>query len=108
MKRIIGSKDTGKTKQLMLECQQNNGVFVCQNPEHMRYKANAYNIHGLEIVGYLEFIDKIQQHTAEIFPTDRPIIGYKNEGKSIYVDEISGLVNFICLNRLRGFTLSED
>lgn len=108
MKRIIGTKDSGKTKELMQECQSVNGIFVCQNPDHMRYKANAYGIHGLEIVGYLDFIEEIKEHKEEIFPTSRPIIGYKNEGKPIFVDEISGLVNFICLNRLHGYTLSED
>jgi hypothetical protein len=108
MRRIIGTKDSGKTKKLMLECQQNNGIFVCQNPEHMRYKANVYGIHGLEIVGYLDFIDEIKEQKEELFPSVRPIIGYKNESKPIFVDEISGLVNFICLNRLSGYTLSED
>lgn len=108
MKRIIGTKDSGKTKLLMEECKQSNGIFVCQNPDYMRYKANAYGISGLEIVGYLDFIDNIQEHESEIFVSSRPIIGYKNENKPIYVDELSGLVNFICLNKLSGFTLSED
>ena len=108
MKRIIGTSSSGKTKELMYECQAKQGIFVCQNPEHMRYKANAYGIHGLEIIGYLDFIEQIKPHESEVFSSNRPIIGYKNSNKPIYVDEIAGLVNFICLNKLSGYTLSED
>ena len=35
-------------------------------------------------------------------------IGYKNKNKPIFVDELAGLMNFICLNRMSGYTLSED
>ena len=36
MCRIIASRGMGKTKQLMSEAYENNGIFVCQNARHMR------------------------------------------------------------------------
>jgi hypothetical protein len=45
--RIIASRGTGKTKELMRLALENNGIFVCQNARHMREKALAYGFVGL-------------------------------------------------------------
>ena len=36
MDRILGSRGTGKTKQLMYLAARNNGVFVSANPKELR------------------------------------------------------------------------
>ena len=106
MYRIIEDSCTGKTRRLMEEAYNNNGIFVCQNAEHMRVKANAYGLHGLTIVSFREFIDDIMPHIAY---SDVTVRGYKHpNGGDIYVDELEGLVNFICLNKFKGYTITKD
>lgn len=106
MYKIIASRGTGKTRSLMEEAYKNNGLFVCQNASRMREKANAYGFHGLNIISFRDFIDDIQPHIAY---SDVTVRGYKHENEcGIYVDELEGLMNFICLNKFKGYTISED
>jgi len=106
MQRIISGRGTGKTKALMEEVLQNNGVLVCQNALHMREKANAYGLHGLSIISYRDFIDNIQDYPLSYAP-EQSIRGYKNEdGKNFYFDELEGFVQHLCLNKFAGYTLS--
>lgn len=107
MKRIIAGQGTGKTKQLMQEAYENNGIFVCQNDRHMREKANAYGFYRLSIMSFREFIDNIKKQYPINDTISYQIMGYKDpDGKQFYIDEIEGFVNFICLNTLGGYTLS--
>lgn len=55
MYRIIDDRGTGKTSRLMLIAKENNALFVCSNPDAMRYKARAYGIDGIEFISYGEF-----------------------------------------------------
>ena len=55
MYRIIDDRGTGKTSRLMLIAKENNALFVCSNPDAMRYKAKAYGIDGIEFISYGEF-----------------------------------------------------
>ena len=55
MYRIIDNRGTGKTSRLMLIAKENNALFVCSNPDAMRYKAKAYGIDGIEFISYGEF-----------------------------------------------------
>ena len=106
MYRIIASRGTGKTRALMEEAYKNDGLFVCQNAMRMREKASAYGLHGLKIISFSDFINEIQPHVAY---SDVTVTGYKHEsGCDIYVDELEGLVNFICLNKFKGYTISDD
>lgn len=55
MYRIIDDRGTGKTSRLMLIAKENDALFVCSNPDAMRYKAKAYGIDGIEFISYGEF-----------------------------------------------------
>lgn len=106
MYRIVASRGTGKTRALMEEAYKNNGLFVCQNAHRMFEKANAYGFNGLKIISFRDFIDEIEPHTMY---SDVAIQGYQHEsGCDIYIDELEGLVNFICLNKFKGYTISDD
>lgn len=107
MKRIIAGRGTGKTKQLMQEAYENNGIFVCQNDRHMREKANAYGFYGLSIMSFREFIDNIKQYPINYTSSNNWITGYKDpDGKQFYIDEVEGFINYICFNTFAGYTLS--
>ena len=106
MKRIIAGNGTGKTKKLMQECLCNGGIFVCQNALRMREKANAYDLHGLSIISYRDFINNIQDYPLSYAP-EQSVRGYKDEeNRSFYIDELEGFVQFLCLNKFAGYTLS--
>ena len=106
MQRIISGRGIGKTKALMEETLRNNGVFVCQNVLHMREKANAYGLHGLSIISYRDFINNIQDYPLSYAP-EQFIRGYKDEeDRNFYIDELEGFVQFLCLNKFAGYTLS--
>ena len=40
MYRIIEGRGTGKTSRLMLLAKENDAIFVCSNPDAMKYKAS--------------------------------------------------------------------
>ena len=104
MFNIIEERGTGKTRKLMEEAYYNNGIFVCQNAYHMREKANAYGLRGLNIVSFEEFIENIVPHNMY---GDVMKQGYKDsEGRNIYIDELEGFVNFICFNKFKGYTIT--
>lgn len=106
MFNIIEDRGTGKTRRLMEEAYNNNGIFVCQNAYPMREKANAYGFTGLKIISFEEFIENIQPHTMY---SDVMKQGYKApSGENIYIDELEGLVNFICFNKFKGYTITKD
>ena len=102
---IIEERGTGKTRSLMEEAYKNNGIFVCQNAFHMREKANAYGLHGLEIISFQDFINEIQLHEFEY--TNIKATGYRHEyGKKVYIDELEGFINYLCFNRFGGYTIT--
>ena len=104
---IIGGRGIGKTRQLMAACLANEGVFVCQNAERMREKASAYGFHGLKIVSYRDVIDDIKEHPLSYSETT--IKGYKSDDNDyFYVDELEGFTQYIFLNHLNGYTLSQE
>ena len=53
--RIVDGRGTGKTSRLMLLAKENDALFVCSNPDAMRYKAKAYGLEGIEFISYGEF-----------------------------------------------------
>ncbi len=108
MVQIIGGRSCGKTKALLFEVSRTNGLLVCQNTIHMREKAYALGLTGLNIISYKDFIEKIQDYPIEYAPqyTHR---GFKEvDCKQIYVDELEGLVQYLCFNRLNGYSLTKE
>lgn len=107
MYRIVASRGTGKTRALMEEAHQHNGIFVCQNALHMREKANAYGLQGLEIISFRDFISEIGPQEFEYTNIVAP--GYRHVlGKPVYIDELEGFLNYLCFNKFKGYTVSDD
>lgn len=108
MVQIIGERSSGKTKELLFEVARTGGLLVCQDPIHMREKGYVLGLVGLNIMSYKDFIEHIQDHPLEYAP-QYSHKGFKDERyKEIYVDELEGLMQHICLNRLSGYTLSKE
>jgi len=88
MYRIIDTRNTGKTNQLMQIAKENDAIFVCKNPEGMQVKAKAYGINGLQCISYYDFIhnfdpeitcyvvDELEQFINIIFSSGPALIGY--------------------------------
>ena len=55
MYRIIDGRGTGKTSRLLLLAKENDGIVVCKNPDHMREKAYAYGLTGIDFASYYEY-----------------------------------------------------
>lgn len=56
MRKIVGPRGSGKTKELMKLAKEENAVFVCYNPYHMKEKAERYGIIGLTFISYSDFL----------------------------------------------------
>lgn len=91
MYRIIDSKASGKTRQLMEIAKENKAIFVCSNPRAMEAKAHAYGIVGVEFIDYFTFLDDKGKEPA-----------------NYVVDEIEMLLHYMFgMNRnLTGYTLT--
>lgn len=90
MYRIIEGRGTGKTSRLMLLAKENNAIFVCANPNAMRYKAEQYGLSGIEFVSYHDFVTNVY------------------DGNYV-VDELEGFLNAIMgQNKLIGYTISQE
>ena len=90
MYRIIEGRGTGKTSRLMLLAKENNAIFVCANPNAMRYKAEQYGLSGIEFVSYHDFVTNVY------------------DGNYV-VDELEGFLSAIMgQNKLIGYTISQE
>ena len=97
MKRIIKSRGTGKTRELMmaaLEVRKGMGapvVILCNNPRAMERKAYSYGVVGVEFKGYDEF------HSL-------------GEDTIYYIDEIEDFVKYYFSDNgiLKGYTLTNE
>lgn len=89
MFKVIDGNDTGKTRKLLMECSDHNGLFVCNHPERVKEKCIAYNINPIpESIGYNDLI-------------------YYDGRKPVYVDELEKLITYILPN-VEGYTLTKD
>lgn len=70
MKRIIGERGTGKTRQLMEYAQKVNAIFVCYNPYAMHQKALEYGITGLTFIDYAEWKMRMKEDREEKYVVD--------------------------------------
>lgn len=94
MYRIIDSKASGKTRQLMEIAKENKAIFVCGNPHAMEAKAHAYGIVGIEFVDYYAFLDHVGK-----------------DATSYVIDEIENFFDYACKfhgmnGELVGYTLT--
>lgn len=88
MYKIIDGRGSGKTSRLMLLAKENNGVFVCANPDAMKVKAHAYGLVGFDIISYYDFIERK-------YDTHKPT----------FVDELDCFVRSLS-NNLQGYTIT--
>lgn len=97
MYRIISGNNTGKTRKLLLECAEHNGVFVCSHPERVPERCEAYGIPVVQAIGYDEWYK-----VARMEP-DKCI----DNAKDVYIDEIGKFVREF-IPYLKGYTLTVD
>ena len=90
MYRIIDSRSSGKTSQLMLLAKENNAKIACSNPSAMRDKANRYGITGVDFISYSE------------------LFGGKHLHDNILIDEIEIFVSHYIDGNLQGYTLTNE
>ena len=90
MFRIIDDRGSGKTSRLMLIAKEQDAIFVCSNPEAMKYKAKQYGIEGINFVSYSEF-STILLHNEKYV-----------------IDEIENFTKIAFGEGLIGYTLSKD
>lgn len=55
MKKVIRAPGSGKTKELMTYCAEENATLVCKNPDAMLVKAHSYGF-KINIISYLDFL----------------------------------------------------
>lgn len=92
MIRIIDGRGTGKTSRLMLLAKEHNALFVCENPDAMQVKAEAYGITGLQFVSYYDYL-RFQ---------------YETDKENIVIDELEVLLKHMLNGHLVGYTLSNN
>lgn len=76
MIKIIDKVETGKTKKLLKECIDNEGIFVCRNPQSVPDKIVNYGFDRADLnkiisLSYSEFLYK--EHA---------------KGKPVYIDDV--------------------
>ena len=57
MIKLIGARNTGKTKLLLEAANKVQGTVLAENKEALRVKANAYNFYDVNIIDYQDLID---------------------------------------------------
>ena len=55
MKKIVREPGSGKTKEIMEYCANENATLVCKNPDAMRVKVHSYGF-KINISSYLDFL----------------------------------------------------
>jgi len=57
MIKIIGARNTGKTKLLLEAANKVQGTVLAENKEALKVKANAYGFYDVNIIDYQDLID---------------------------------------------------
>ena len=97
MYRIIDGRGTGKTSRLLLLAKENNGIVVCKNPDHMREKAYAYGLTGIDFISYQDF----DRDVSESYESGNTY------SKPVFIDELDNYLKHLQFN-IQGYTISED
>lgn len=87
MIKILASRGTGKTAQLLKEAKSTNSIIVCSNPSGLEYKAKALGIDGLHFVSYEDFF------------------AHYNHNKHYMVDEVD---DFLKCYGIAGYNMTID
>lgn len=107
--QIIGGRGIGKTYKLLEEADKNKGVVVCRNTFALREKARTYGFKNVQFLEYKDFVQNIESYPSDTDWYSEAIKGFKTpEEKTLYIDELEGLVKYICFNNLQGYTLSQE
>lgn len=97
MYRIIDGRGTGKTSRLLLLAKENNGIVVCKNPDHMREKAYAYGLTGIDFVSYKDF----DRDVSESYESGNTY------SKPVFIDELDNYLKYLQFN-IQGYTISNE
>lgn len=92
MYRIIDKRGSGKTSRLMLLAKEKNGIFVCSNPDAMKYKAHAYELTGFDIISYYQLVNQKDINL---------------EHKPVFIDELDSFLNSLGYN-IYGYSLTDE
>jgi len=57
MIKLIGARNTGKTKLLLEAANKVQGIVLTENKEALKVKANAYGFYDVNIIDYQDLID---------------------------------------------------
>lgn len=90
MFEIIRGNGTGKTKELLEYAWKEHAIVVCKNPMRMVEKSQFYNMFGLEVISYQEFLNK----TGTEYPN-----------RKFVIDEVSELLEY---QNIIGYTMTWD
>ena len=89
MFKIIDERDSGKTRKLLTECADNNGLYVCKHPYRVADKCFAYGLPKVEAIGYDEY--------EKILTTKRPV----------YIDELECFIVKV-FPQIKGYCMSKE
>ena len=76
---IIDKVDSGKTRKLLNECSQVDGLFICAHPERVLDKCKAYDIKPVRSASFSQAVDLIKEEKDDKF----------------YIDDVDKLINFL-------------
>ena len=97
MYRIIDGRGTGKTSRLLLLAKENDGIVVCKNPDHMREKAYAYGLTGIDFISYQDF----DRDVSESYESGNTY------SKPVFIDELDNYLKHLQYN-IQGYTISNE
>lgn len=97
MYRIIDGRGTGKTSRLLLLAKENDGIVVCKNPGHMREKAYAYGLTGIDFISYQDF----DRDVSESYESGNTY------NKPVFIDELDNYLKHLQFN-IQGYTISNE
>lgn len=93
MIRIIDGRGTGKTHKLLEAANNEKAIVVCNNPEGMRVKAEAYGFNDIKCISYGEYVN-------EVF--------YSGSHTPIFIDELEAFLNYTISSYIAGYTISVE
>jgi len=96
MYRVIAGNNTGKTYQLLKECGEHNGLYVCEHPERAGEKCAAYGLPIVRAIGFRDWEQIARDHTGAI-----------DVSMDVYIDELEKFVKYF-IPFLKGYTLTNE
>jgi hypothetical protein len=88
---VYGERGIGKTKKLIEQAVETNGIIACRDPEHMRARAHSYGITGLTVVSYEELANRKIVHPS----------------KPVYIHDINSFIEYN-FQEVKGFTICTE